>query len=356
MALAGTVTVTRPGLERVFAPLGGGGGASSLGGSGGGASRSRSVPPRVAPPRPLRVEPTVLDVDRRLAFLQQRQREYDDYNARPRRPPPEPAVSQVALVRRLDSLLGTSALKERTAAKVTMHEAMMRQKAQTRHFDWSKKVYEPLQGKVLEAVDTNFDRIHASRQTAMAEFLDASTARGGVFLDDLIKKDDYDPYQHNKRAGLKVGVKDLVDPLKRVVEKTYEELELVKRSAHRRARNRDMLDPRQWTDMAIEATMTGHFEIKDAMAALGNWNVAFAGKDNESNVRLDLDFATDLPPRDAATLRCAVTDSEFPVGKRIREYPYRFQDTRPVVQLADQRGGVCEFSPRKRKRHTHARP
>jgi hypothetical protein len=94
--------------------------------------------------------------------------------------------------------------------------------------------------------------------------------------------------------------------------------------------------------MAIEATMTGHFEIKDAMAALGNWNVAFAGKDNESSVRLDLDFATDLPPRDAATLRCAVTDSEFPVGKRIREYPYRFQDTRPVVQLADQRGGVCE--------------
>jgi glycerophosphoryl diester phosphodiesterase len=43
-------------------------------------------------------------VDRRLAFLQQRQREYDDYNARPRRPPPEPAVSQVALVRRLNCL------------------------------------------------------------------------------------------------------------------------------------------------------------------------------------------------------------------------------------------------------------
>ena len=215
----------------------------------------------------------------------------------------------------------------------------MRQKAQTRHFDWSKKVFEPLQGKVLEAVDTNFDRIHASRVGAMQSFLEASTARGGVFLDDLIKKDDYDPYLHNKRAGLRVGVRGLVDPLKRVVEKTYEELELVKRTTHRRARNREMLDARQWTDMAIEATMTGHFEIKDAMAAAGNWNVAFAGKDNESSVRLDLDFATDLPPADAATGRSAVVDSEFPIGKRFG-YPYANQDTSGVVKLADQRGGV----------------
>ena len=86
--------------------------------------------------------------------------------------------------------------------------------------------------------------------------------------------------------------------------------------------------------------MTGHFEIKDAMAASGNWNVAFAGKDNESSVRFDLDFATDMPPRDSVTGRCTVTDSEFPQGKRIREYPYRFQDTSAVVKLADQRGGV----------------
>jgi hypothetical protein len=312
-------------------------------------------------------------VERRLAFLEARQKEYDEYNARARRPPRAGAVgsdrdeSEADFVRKLDRLLGSNELKDRAAGKVAMHEAMVRQKAQSRHFDWVKKVYEPISTKVVQAVESNFERIHAQRQGAMAEFLGATAARGGVFLDDLIKADDYDPYKLNRTAGLRAHV-DVVDPLKRVVDKTWEERELVRRETFRKSRVKGMLDPREYTDLSIEATMTGHFEIKDLQ---GGVVMAFAGKDNESSVRVDMDF--DAPRARDARNRDPAVDAEFPIGKRMRvhitavtcvfscapanllpflpplvplscpnslAYPYNFTDTSGVVKLQSQSTGV----------------
>jgi len=289
-------------------------------------------------------KPTQADITRRLAYLTKRQMEYDAYNARPRRSETKSADDATELVQRLDSIMSGSELVKRTAAKVAMHEDTFRQKAHSRHFDWQKKVFEPINSKVLEAVDREFPKIHAERQGAMEQFLTATRTRGGVFLDDLVKENDYDPYSLNRNTTIRAKVK-VQDPLKRVVEKTWEELELVSRETHRRARARETLDPQQFTDMSMEATMTGHFEIKDLS---GGVQMAFAGKDNESTVRLDMDF-DGRPPLNPTTGRYELVDSEFPRGKQINKI-YRFTDTSSVIKLAAGTLGVYEPGER------HAEP
>lgn len=330
------VTVSKPGVLNVFAESG------LLHGTNKSTKTQGGEHGILAPA--LEGKPTQADITRRLAYLTKRQMEYDAYNARPRRSEAKSADDATELVRRLDSIMSGSELVKRTAAKVAMHEDTFRQKAHSRHFDWQKKVFEPINSKVLEAVDREFPKIHAERQGAMEQFLTATRSRGGVFLDDLVKENDYDPYSLNRDTTIRAKVK-VQDPLKRVVEKTWEELELVSRETHRRARARDTLDPQQFTDMSMEATMTGHFEIKDLA---GGVQMAFAGKDNESTVRLNMDF-DGRPPLNPSTGRCDVVDSEFPRGKQISKV-YRFTDTSSVIKLAAGTLGVYEPGER------HAEP
>jgi hypothetical protein len=266
---------------------------------------------------------TFSELERRLAYLQERQAAYDAHFARARHLPSR-GYDEHAFVRHLDSVMHGNELTERATHKVAMHDAMLHQKAQARHFEWTKRVYEPIQASVSGAVDREFSRIHDSRRRAMDTYLDATRARN-VYLDDVVKPGEYDPYALRRTAGIRAAVK-VVDPLKRVVEKTWEEFELVHRPTNRRSRAKDTLNARLWTKEAMEATPHGHFEAKDLA---GGVQMAFAGKDNESSVAF-MDYDAPLP-RDAGTGRAPGIDAEFPKGKRVLPYPYRFQDSTHTV-------------------------
>jgi hypothetical protein len=281
-------------------------------------------PPLTHPHTPTAPLPSPADLERRLAYLQERQAAYDRYAAAPRAVPGH-AYSEAAFVRQLDAVMGGNELTRRAAAKVAMHEAMLRQKAQARHFDWTKRVYEPLSAGVSDAVAAAFPRVHAMRQSAHADFLKATATRT-VYLDDLVKPGDYDPYELARGGAVRARVGKLVDPLKRVVEKTWEEAELVARPTYRAARVKETLPPGQWTKECMEATPFGHFEARDVA---GGFTMAFAGKDNESTVAFR-DYDAPLA-RAHATGRQPDLDAEFPVGKR-QGYVYANQPTAGVVE------------------------
>jgi hypothetical protein len=255
--------------------------------------------------------------------MQERQASYDAHFTRARKLPSR-GYDEHAFVRHLDTVMHGNQLTERAAHKVAMHDAMLHQKAQARHFEWTKRVFEPIQASVVGAVDREFEHIHATRRQAMDTYLEATRTRN-VYLDDVVKPGEYDPYALRRTAGIRAGV-SIVDPLKRVVEKTWEELELVHRPTNRVSRAKETLNARLWTKEAMEATPHGHFEAKDLA---GGVQMAFAGKDNESSVAF-MDYDRPLE-RDGATGRAQGIDAEFPRGKRMHPYPYRFQDSSHVV-------------------------
>lgn len=84
------------------------------------------------------------EIERRLAYLQQRQAQYDNHNSRERALPSK-QFDEGQFARQLDAVMYGNELTQRANHKVAMHEAMLKQKAQTRHFDWTKRVYEPIQ-------------------------------------------------------------------------------------------------------------------------------------------------------------------------------------------------------------------
>lgn len=261
-------------------------------------------------------------MERRLAYLQSKQAHYDHYANAPRNIP-EKVSEEYQFMHRLDEVMHGNELTQRAAHKVSMHEAMLRQKAHTRHFDWTKRVYEPINQTIVSSVDKNFGTIHQARQQAMQGYL-ATTAARNVYLDDLVKQGDYDPYALNRNNTIQAKV-TVLDPLKRVVEKTWEELELVHRPTYRNSRSKEILSPRLWTKEAMEALPHGHFESKDLA---GGIQMAFAGKDNESSLRF-MDYDEQLPYLQS-TGRQPDVDAEFPKGKRMT-YPYRFQDSHHTV-------------------------
>jgi len=319
-----TVAITRPEITTVFSagvPQQTLNSQRSLSAIGIGPLRRLDVSAKVNGP-PHKSIPSPGEMERRLAYLQAKQNYYDNYAVAPRNIP-QRISDEHQFIHRLDDVMHGNELTQRAAHKVAMHEAMLRQKAHTRHFDWTKRVYEPINQSIVNAVDQKFETIHNARQQAMTGYL-AATATRNVYLDDLVKKGDYDPYSLNRTNTIKTKIK-VLDPLKRVVEKTWEELELVHRPTYRTSRSKDVLSPRLWTKEAMEALPHGHFEAKDLA---GGIQMAFAGKDNESSLRF-MDYDENLP-YNPQTGRQPDLDNEFPKGKRMT-YPYRFQDSTHTV-------------------------
>lgn len=312
-------------------------------------TRSRSVPPTFQKPQKA---PSPSEIERRLAFIRKRQEYYDSFNAAPRALP-QKEYDDHEFSRKLDSVMLENDLTRSAAAKVQVMEASQHQvsprephprirvhvltpasplllplqKAQARHFDWTKRVYEPISRAVNTAVDASYPTLHTTRQRAFDEYLRASRSSGAVFLDAKVLPGDYNPYAG---PGAHVSVKVAVqDPLKHMQAKKHAEDGMVdsRRTVDKLAKSKVMLDATLWTKDAMEATPHGHFEMRTVVNR-------FADMDTKSNWAFrDFESLHGMTVRPAATgvPRVAELDAEFPIGKRFAGYPYRFQDTTHTI-------------------------
>lgn len=292
------------------------------------AARAPPLTPRSHPP------PSTMcaDLERRLTYLHERQAVYDDYAARPRNVRrPDSRLERAAFARRLEDVLGPSEVKDDAQTKVDVYEAMVAQKAQQRHFEWTKRVFEPITHAIGSAVDVKIEAITSTRRQAYNDYLRATSTRNGVFLDDTTS--DYDPYSVT-RGSIRVSVPvQAVDPMKVLLTKERGERAILDPEAARqtrRARARETLAPQHFTAQAMESTMHGHFEIRDAaVAAAGGRAGAWAGKDTEGSLRYcgGADDFNAQPLTATGKGRYAELDAEFPLGRRVVGYPYRSQQT-----------------------------
>lgn len=353
--------------------------------------RSYSVPPaarydvsgRVIKPHDL--ERSLLPADevkRRMQLVRQRQAEYDRFNALPRKLP-DRSWSEAEFAAHLDEVLGDNDAKRAAATKLALHDAMAVQKAQRRHTEWTKSVYEPIAAAVAAGVDDAFPRIHRARREAHEDYLRAADPErkggGHIFLDAHPGAGgpgtaSYNPWRVNAHATVRAHV-SVRDPLKAVLDKRKREAAMLSTSAHHATlalsggasqtlgrsasagrggvlassasaslrggggaggeqaldgsfvrkyvcdQAPDRLDPRRWTRGSLETLPFGHFEAVEA-AHGGVMNMAHSGRDTASSWR-GYDFDGEGTLSRTATGRIREIDAEFPVGKRVEGYAQR---------------------------------
>jgi hypothetical protein len=148
-------------------------------------------------------------------------------------------------------------------------EDMNKQTKLKRQFDeWNSEVYGKIQDQINERLDsTTAAQINARRRREYQKFLDATNAKGAIFRDIIIES-EYDPLEPNRHC-IKVDTYGLRDPMKRVLDRQYEEQGMLdadsddegkKRKPRRpRPHTREVLDIREWATGKIEDTPHGFF-------------------------------------------------------------------------------------------------
>lgn len=260
--------------------------------------------------------------------MQTRQQQYDEFAAKPRATRrPDSRLERAAFLRRVEEVAGTSELKEDVQQRIDMYESVVAQKAQQRHFEWTKRVYEPITHAISSSVDQNITSISDTRRKAFDEFLRATATKRGLFLAD--KLSDYDPYSV-ARSTIRVAVPvEGVDPTITGLVRDRREKAVLDPSLNtaeaKRAKMKDMLEPHMFSEQAMKGTVHGHFETQDAKRAVGDFTLAYGGKDTLSHVQFD-DYNS-RPLSMTAKGRVAEVDAEFPRGKRVEGYLHNSRAT-----------------------------
>lgn len=285
-----------------------------------------------------------------MEAVRARQAEYDRLNDLPRLLP-DRTWDEGAFAAALDHVQGDpSGAKRAAAQRLALVDAMARQKAQRRHGEWTKLVYEPIASEIARSVDAAFPVHCAARRAAHGDYLRASdaggkatrTTSGHVFLDSTPGLGgagagplNYNAFDLSARATVRTRV-SVRDPLKALPDKAAREASLLKgvmglhsssaaippapssvgpRSPYgavHKAPHR--LPATSWTRGMLATLPFGHFEAAEERAG-GVFNMAFAGKDNESSIR----FCAYDPPHSYARDsrgRLVDVDAEFPRGIR----------------------------------------
>lgn len=279
------------------------------------------------------VVPPADDVRRRMLYVRERQAAYDRYNALPRNVP-DRTWSEADFAAKLDSVMGDNELKRAAAHKLYLAEAMVEQREQRRHAEWTKAVYEPIATAIADRVDADFPAIHNARVAAYDGFLratDVENVTGGrIFLDGNTVGGGsraYNPWELRESATVRVRV-PVKDPLKIILDKRAREAAEIRgaqfaggagasASARKVGKGHEWLDRApdrlaapSWARIQLE-TSHAHFEAVDARGA----TMAFAGRDTASH-RQGFDFDEPASFSRTATGRLVKNDAEFPIGKR----------------------------------------
>lgn len=121
---------------------------------------------------------------RRMAYLLQKQAEYDAYNARPRATPSKRDSDLVhrEFMDRLDQVMGDNPLKQSVRQRLAIADAKQLARASARHHAWTKGVYEPITRTISAIVEGAFEDIHGLRRQAYSDYLKSADKDSGVFL------------------------------------------------------------------------------------------------------------------------------------------------------------------------------
>ncbi|KAG2495250.1 hypothetical protein HYH03_006523 [Edaphochlamys debaryana] len=184
---------------------------------------------------------------------------------------------------KLQSLLGDvlSGLQDPNSPLLEADEALAhaekvrRKKKESLYDEWNTKVFDTIQGRLQQAVDSRDPRQIESRlKEQYDQYLHTTNTKVGVFRDVIIEE-DYNPLTAAAHT-IRVPTGDIKDPVKRDLTKAEVERQLMSSSgallggtagslaATRRSASagtqigKDMLDTRQWGELAIGATPFGH--------------------------------------------------------------------------------------------------
>lgn len=200
------------------------------------------------------------EISRRTQAKEERQaqgRKVDDANRRERR------------YRYLQSDIAAGhELADEVDKHLKLEDMNRRTKLKRQYDDWNSSVYGRIQDQINEQLDsTTVAKINARRRREYQKFLDATNAKGAIFRDIIIES-EYDPLEPNRHC-IKVDTFGLRDPLKRALDRHYEETATLdadsdgdspKRKPLRpKPKHREVLDVRLWNSGKIEATPHGHF-------------------------------------------------------------------------------------------------
>ena len=201
-----------------------------------------------------------------------------------------------------------------------------------RQFDeWNSEVYGAIQDQINARLDNvDASQINARRRREFQKFLDTTNAKGAIFRDIIIES-EYDPLEPNRNC-IKVDTNGLRDPVKRVLDKHFEETSTLdagggndddrsgttrRRPRRPRALTREVLDITEWGAGKIESTPHGYFaklmdEKKGSSGGGGPGEEKKKSKTYDSQIPFDHYNVATGP---------LATVGEFPVGKRTTQVP-----------------------------------
>ena len=145
-------------------------------------------------------------------------------------------------------------------AKVDHQEAQRKQKQKKLYKEWERDVFNKIQEQVVEAVDSLdiFD-LERRKLELYKEYMKAENRMQEGIKRDVVIKSDYDPYAWKKHAVRYQGGQKLNDPVKRDLEKMYEDKlgPAGGRGEIPHHRTRVMIDPQMYDGAKLKGTPHG---------------------------------------------------------------------------------------------------
>lgn len=207
-------------------------------------------------------------------------------------------------------------LAEQVRVKLDLQESADKNKVKRQFEEWNQNVYGKIQGMIADDLNSReYKQINARRRREFQQFLDTTNSKGAIFRDIIIES-EYDPLQSNREC-IKVAHGRLHDPTSRVIDKHYEESGMLSGAVKPPAPHaRETLEITLWGTGKIESTPHGFF----AKIMKQNKN---PGAMDAAAVKQESKTWTSHIPFDHYNVAKgkAVTDQEFPVGKRTRPAP-----------------------------------
>ena len=211
------------------------------------------------------------------------------------------------------------ALVEEVGKQLALADLNQRNKVKRQFEEWNDNVYGKIQGNISETLNSmDYKELNARKRADYQKFLDATNTKGALFRDIIIES-EYDPLEPNRNC-IKSLPGRLHDPISRVIDKHYEETGMLEggSSAARKPKVREVLDVLHWGTGKIEATPHGFFA--KIMAQQKNAGANPGGATVEK--RESKTYASHIPfDHYNVPMGKAITDTEFPVGKRTKPPP-----------------------------------
>ncbi|KAK9829174.1 hypothetical protein WJX72_004311 [[Myrmecia] bisecta] len=133
-------------------------------------------------------------------------------------------------------------------------------KRQALYEEWNTKVFEKIQSRIAAELDArSTEDIENRLYEQYAQYLNTVNAKDGVFRDTIIES-DYNPLE-SRRWAIRVPTGDIQDPLKRDLEKTMREKQLIGKRVRGPVPGKETLKVTMWDK--LDATPSGHHMDKD---------------------------------------------------------------------------------------------